>query len=116
MNDQEYGASLPTKLWIDAQLRHAQNQGLTHTIIQSGDASTGVILLKIYVPGQGCLLMQQQRDLNGVMGWMTLFKGAMTPERDVDDFIERAKLRDSDLWIIEIEDKLARNPFEGKIF
>jgi hypothetical protein len=73
-------------------------------------------LLKINAFGKGCQLMQQQRDLDGEMGWMVLFDREIVEEARADDYIERAINRDPDLWVIEIEDHELKNPFEGKMF
>ncbi len=107
---------LPTALWVDAQLKTWTMKGGTYYIAHKGDCATGSILLKINTLTDGCLVLQQQRDLNGQLGWMTLFKGATVPEGEADAYIKRAVERDSDLWAIEVEDKERRNPFEGKIF
>ncbi|MBU0859200.1 MAG: DUF1491 family protein, partial [Alphaproteobacteria bacterium] len=48
--------------------------------------------------------------------WLALFKGAVTPEGEVDAYITRAVNMDPDLWVIEVEDREKRNPFEGKVF
>jgi hypothetical protein len=107
---------LPTSLWLEAHLRMITQQGIPYTIINKGAPSSGLILLKIYAPGEGALLLQQQRDLDGNMGWMRLFKGEVTPEAEVDAYVRRSVDRDPDLWAIEIEDREKRNPFEGKVF
>lgn len=107
---------LPTGLWLDAQLRVVAQQGIPYTVVNKGAYASGTVMLKIYAPGEGCLLWQQQRNLDGDLGWMALFKGAMTPEAEVDAYIARAVDRDPDLWVIEVEDREKRNPFEGKTF
>lgn len=107
---------IPTAIWVDAHLRKFQADGKSFYIINKGAYATGTVLLKINTLGQGFLLQQQQRHLNGEMGWMKLMKGEIAAEPQVDDFIHRALDRDPDLWVIEIEDRTGLNPFEGKIF
>jgi hypothetical protein len=109
-------SSLPVSLWIDAHLRLLNAEGRSYYIIQRGAYGSGTVLLKINTLGRGCLLMQQQRDLDGKLGWLALFKGELAEERETDAYIARAVERDPDLWAIEIEDKGGANPFEGKIF
>ena len=107
---------LPTALWIDAHLRRLTLEAIPYYIVQKGAYAAGTVMLKLASPGQGCRLLQQQRDLNGVMGWMALFRGETVDEAKADDHIKRATARDPDLWVIEIEDRAFSNPFEGKIF
>jgi len=107
---------IPTAVWIDAHLRKLQADGKSCYIINRGAYASGTVMLKINLLGPGCLLLQQQRHLDGELGWMKLMKGELTPESAVDEYVRRAVDRDSDLWVIEIEDKEGLNPFEGKIF
>lgn len=107
---------IPTAVWVDAHLRKLQSVGKSCYIVNKGAYATGTVLLKINLLGPGCLLLQQQRNLDGVLGWMKLMKGETTPEPEVDDYIRRAVGRDPDVWAIEIEDREGLNPFEGKIF
>jgi hypothetical protein len=107
--------NLPTGLWVEAHLRQLTLQAIPYYIIQRGNHATGTVMLKLYAPGQGCRLLQQQRDLDGVMGWMNAFKEEIVEEAKVDDYIKRSVSRDPDVWVIEIEDKGHANPFEGKI-
>jgi len=106
---------LPASLYIDAHLHDLTARGIPYYIIQKGAPSSGTILLKLYSAGES-LLYQQQRDLDGEMGWMALFGGARVAEREADEYIGRAVRRDPDLWVIEIEDREMKNPFEGKVF
>ena len=106
---------LPTSLWLDAHFRTLTRQGVFYTIINKGAPASGTVMLKLYAPGQGAKLLQQQRDLDGVMGWLALFNGETVEEGKADDYIRRAVDRDPDVWVIEIEDKAFRNPFEGKV-
>lgn len=109
---------LPTALWVDAHLHNLTLRGLSFYIIQKGAYAGGTVLLKISDMRGACELLQQQRNLDGVMGWMRML-GSETenvPEREADDYIRRAVDRDPDLWAIEIEDRDMVNPFEGPVF
>ncbi len=107
---------LPTALWVEGHLRNLDRQAVPYYIVNKGAYASGTVLLKIVAPGQGCIVLQQQRDKDGVLGWMGLFKGEKVAEGQADDHIRRSIRRDPDLWAIEIEDRSLQNPFEGKIF
>lgn len=107
---------LPTALWVDAHLRRLTLEAVPYYIVNKGAHASGTVMLKLYAPGQGAKLLQQQRDFDGAMGWMGLFKGEVVEESKADDYIRRAIDRDPDVWVIEIEDKAFANPFEGKVF
>lgn len=107
---------IPTAVWVDAHLRKFHSEGKSCYIVNKGAYAAGTVLLKINTLGQGCLILQQQRDINGVLGWMRLLKGEAVAEPQADEYIRKAIDRDPDIWAIEVEDRAAQNPFEGKIF
>jgi hypothetical protein len=107
---------IPTELWVTAHLRQCTAKGIPHTVVHKGAEAAGTVMVKIYIPGSGCKLLNQSRDENGDMGWMDVFDGALADERKTDDYIARSIKRDPDVWVVEIEDKTGANPFEGKIF
>ncbi len=108
---------LPTALWVDAQLHTLTLKGLTFYIMQKGSYAGGTVLVKISNMQGVCTVLQQQRNLDGVMGWMRVFDREDTvAESEADQYIKRAIERDPDLWAIEVEDREMNNPFEGDIF
>ena len=113
MNDND---RLPTALWVDAHLRRLTLEAVPYYIVNKGAPASGTVMLKLYAPGQGTKLLQQQRDLDGDMGWLALFQGETVEEAKAVDYIRRAIERDPDVWVIEIENKKFTNPFEGKVF
>jgi hypothetical protein len=60
-------------------------------------------------------VLTQTRDMDGSVAWLAAQQGALLAEAEATAYIERQVKRDPDLWVIEIEDKQARNPFEGKV-
>ena len=106
---------IPTALYLDAHFRRLTAEGVFYTIVNRGAHASGTILLKLYAPGLGARLLQQQRDEDGVLGWLALFDGQTVEEATTDDYVRRALDRDPDLWVVEIESRDLRNPFEGKI-
>lgn len=107
---------LPTGLWVDAHLRRLNNEGQLYYIVNKGAYATGTVLIKVNNTQTGCFVYQQQRNLDGEMGWMTLFRGQAVEEREADEYIRKAVDRDPDLWAIEVEGPTAANPFEGPVF
>jgi len=107
---------LPTALLVEAHLRRLDQRGVPYYIINKGAHAAGMILLKINALEEGCLVLIQQRDLEGNLGWMETLGCDPVPEKEADAYIQRAVSRDPDLWVIEIEDREKHNPFEGKVF
>ena len=106
---------LPTQLWVDAHLKRFSLEGKPYYIVNKGNYASGVVMVKIYSPHlKLSKVLQQQRNLDGEMGWMASFKGESVAESEADEYIQRAILRDPDLWVIEVEDNELENPFEGK--
>ena len=106
---------LPTTLWIDAHLHQMNKEGRYYYILNKGAPAAGTVMVKLFAPGKGAIVLQQQRDSNGEMGWLALFEGVAVEETKADDYIRRSIDRDPDLWVIEVEDRELKNPFEGKI-
>lgn len=111
---------IPTDTIVGAAVRHCNQMGNSAYIIQKGDQHTGLIMIIHHIIGQGYRLLMQSRDMDGVMGWMNITSDSgaetLTPDyTDIHPIIERAKQRDPDLWIVELETKTDEIPFEGKI-
>lgn len=102
---------IPTHLWLEAKIRELTAQGVGVYVANRGDKTGGMVLLKISDMAGQCRLLTQQRDLNGVMGWVAAMKDEIGDEKSANEYIARACRRDPDLWVIEVEDKAMHNPF-----
>lgn len=101
----EDDVSLPTYLWVEAEVRRLAAMGIGVYIMQRGDATRGIVLQKTADMKGQCRLMTQQRDLLGKLVWINALQDDFVEEREADAYIKRAVDRDPDLWIVEIEDR-----------
>ena len=106
---------LSTELWVSAHLRRCNDQGLFAAVVRKGDAWGGALIVKLNLLDGTFKLLNQTRDIDGNVAWLGVQQGALMTEADASTDIERQVKRDPDLWVVEIEDKQGRNPFEGKI-
>lgn len=106
---------LPTEMWVKAHLLRCFADGIPVTVARRGEATGGMVLLKINQLEHGCRVLTQTRDMEGRLGWLPGLDGHLTSEQDADAYIARAVARDPDLWVVEIEDRDGRHPFEGKV-
>jgi hypothetical protein len=113
MDDEEDGR-LATGLWVSAELRRGNAEGVPMMVVRKGDRSRGTVLLKINtLDGQAWVLTQIRH--NGRLAWTRGTGPAAVPEAEADRYIERQLRYDPDLWVIEIEDRQGRHWFEGKV-
>ncbi len=106
---------LPTEVWVSAHLRRCNVEGIAATLARRGSATGGAVVLKLNQLEAGCRVLTQVRDLDGNPAWLAALGGRLVPDAEAEAYISRAVDRDPDLWVIEIEDRLGRHPFEGKL-
>jgi hypothetical protein len=106
---------LPTELWVQIHLRRCSADATPVALLRRGEPERGTVLLKLNQIEAGCRILSQARDLEGRLGWLAALGGKLVPEAEADAYIARAIDRDPDLWVIEIEDRTGRNPFDGKV-
>ena len=104
---------LATGLWVEAKLRELDRTAISYYVVNKGAYFSGAVLLKINGLMGQCRLLTQFRNENGDLDWMSPFKSEHIEEIEADNYISKAIQRDSDLWVIEIEDRSFKNPFEG---
>jgi GMP synthase (glutamine-hydrolysing) len=105
---------LKSKLSVTAAIRLAQSRGLNAVVARKGDEDAGAILLKQNLLGTGFRVLTQIRSAEGKLGWMAGTGEEPVEEAAADAYIARQIDRDGDLWVVEIEDREGRNPFQGE--
>jgi GMP synthase (glutamine-hydrolysing) len=96
-----------------AAIRLTQTWGVNATIVRKGDEDAGAILLKLNLLGPGFRVLTQVRSVEGKLGWMVGTGEEPVEEAAADAYIARQIDRDWDIWVVEIEDRAGRNPFQG---
>lgn len=105
---------LPSELWIKATLRAWFAEGRFAAVRHKGDPDSGMICLVLDAGMQGCRVLTLTRDLDGRLAWMPALGPGLHEASAAEAYIERARARDPDLWVVEFEDSGGRNPFEGR--
>jgi hypothetical protein len=104
-------------LWVAAYIRRCASEGAFAVVARHGDDTAGAILIKINALDGGAvqLLGPAPAGLDTVERdrlWVSVTSG---PERAVDDYIARQLEFDSDLWVIEVEDRQGRHFLDESI-
>lgn len=105
---------LPTDLWVAANMRAADAQGIPMTVVRKGDRARGTVMLKLNrLDRTFTVLTQVRRDERLV--WSRGTGPDPVTEADADSYIARQLRYDPDLWVIEVEDRHGRHWFDGPL-
>lgn len=82
-----------------ALIRRVNAEGGHAMVLAKGDVTSGAILLVCADRGHVSGLYERWLDLDDRYAWRDV-----TPEaRDFEDYLARRRLRDPDLWVIELD-------------
>ena len=99
-------ARLTSDFWVSAYLRRLEEAMIPAYVTARGDATAGAVVVKVATLDGAARAYERQTDLmTGGRRWMLLAEGE---EREVDAALARARTRDPDLWLIELEDRQGR--------
>ncbi len=98
---------LTARMWVDAYLTRLRLSDIPAFVVAHGDDTGGAVLVKLATLDGRAQAFQRSFDLmTGERNWMVLSEG---DEPEVDAAITRQRGYDSDLWVIEVEDKAGRH-------
>ena len=104
---------LKSEIWVKAYLRRCTVNGASGVVVRHGDDDAGAIFIKIvrqdfmaavYAPAPAGL-----DDANHDRRWVSRFDNGFVPEAEAETLLKREASFDSDLWIVEIEDREGRH-------
>jgi hypothetical protein len=98
---------LTARFWVDAYLARLRLMDIPAFVTAHGDDTAGTVLVKQNpLNGHATLFHRAYDLLNDSRAWEILEEGE---EDAVDASIARARARDPDLWVIEVEDRAGRH-------
>lgn len=98
---------LASGVWVSAYLARLRVYDIPAFVVRKGDETAGAVLVKLNTLDGQAKAFQRSFDLmTGDRKWMVLSDGA---ERDVDQSVGKQVSFDSDLWVIEVEDRHGRH-------
>ncbi len=104
---------LKSEIWVKAYIRRCQVAGAPAVVVKHGDDDAGAIYIRIScLNGQAALFGPAPAGLSGAdfdRRWVSLLGDEFVPEADVQRYLEREARFDSDLWIVEVEDRQGRH-------
>jgi len=107
---------LPTHVWADALVRRALSAGAAAFVLQRGDESRGDVLVKVAELNGQARVYGPAMGMDGSRVFIDFAEQGIGPdEKDVDAYIARARERDRDLWVIEVEDRQGRHFMTDKV-
>ncbi len=107
-------ARLKAGIFVRAIIRRAEVAGAQAEGVRKGSEEAGAIFLKISRLDGTCTVLNQARDAGGELVWARPL-GETVEEAKASGYLDRQIKYDSDLWIVEIEDRAGRAFVDEKI-
>jgi hypothetical protein len=106
-------------IWIGAYIRRLGAEFIPAVVARKGDADAGAIYIKIAtLDGNARVLRPAIAGWDAAAtdrSWSPVFNGESVEERKADDYLARQAEFDSDMWVIEIEDREGRHGLDEAI-
>ena len=100
-------ARLRSKIWVHAYLKRLEIQNIAAYVTAHGDDHSGAILIKVIKMDGSAQLYQKTFDLqSNKNAWVRILEGL---DKEIDSLLEKQKVYDPDLWVVEIESASGQN-------
>lgn len=97
---------LTAEFWVAAYLALLRQAAIPVYLAARGDGTAGTVIVKSATMDGKARAFQRSFDpMTGTRLWVVLADGS---EAEVDAILTRARVRDPDLWLIEVEDRHGR--------
>jgi hypothetical protein len=99
-------ARLVSGVVVQALMRRVQAAGGNAAVLAHGDGTAGAILLAIAERGATVRLLTRRLDSAGAYVWDDIAlppAGGESDRAGIDQLVDRARRRDPDLWVVELD-------------
>ena len=100
---------LKTLIWVQALIRRAELSGASAFVARKGEIDAGAVLVKVSLLNGTAVVWSSSTGSDGGRRWIRGTGAEVVADVDAEAYIERARARDADLWVIEIEDRQGRD-------
>jgi hypothetical protein len=104
---------LKSEIWVKAYLRRCAAHGASGVVARHGDDDAGAIFIKVVRPDQMAAVFSPApaglKDADFDRRWVSRFAQGFVADREAEDLLRQEMRFDSDLWIVEIEDREGRH-------
>ena len=100
---------LKTSLWVAALIRRAEVGGASAFVARKGEPDSGAVIVKIALLDGTARVWSSSYGRDGQRRWVHATGEALVPDADAEAYVARARARDADLWVVEIEDRKGRD-------
>lgn len=105
---------LKSELWVKSYLRTCASAGVPAAVVRRGDDDAGVVFVKVSrLDGTAALYAPAPAGLERDSGEPRWSFAANASDADIETRLAREKNLDSDIWIVEIEDREGRHFLDG---
>ncbi|HEY7669409.1 MAG TPA: DUF1491 family protein [Hyphomicrobium sp.] len=110
---------LRAEFWVKGYIRRCVVEGASAVVVRHGDDDAGAIFIKVNRLDGTCLIFgPAPAGLQGAESDRR-FIGRLAPEgvaeEEADSFLAREHRFDSDLWLIEVEDRKGRHFLDDQL-
>lgn len=96
-------ARLPAHLEVASLIRRVGAAGGFAAVLAKGERETGTIALVLRDSRTNPTLFERMPQLDGTRPWVLNRSQNVDEKQDFEDYLERRKAQDPDLWIIELD-------------
>jgi len=107
---------LKSEIWVKAYLRRIAGEGAFAVVVRRGNDEAGAIYIKqSKLDGTATIFSPAPAGFDAVAverQWIAYFGDKSVSEAEADEYLAQQAIYDTDIWVIEVEDRCGRHFME----